>query len=602
MHRTLPSLLSLLLCACLISEDDHQTWLDQDGDGLLRDVDCDDTDAVVGAGGTWYVDGDGDGYALEGADPLQSCDQPSGYADQLGDCDDGEPQARPGGEEVWYDGIDGDCDGADDYDQDGDGWLAEDWGEDCDDTAAAVNPSAFELVDGIDNNCDGDVDFLELSRADAVLVGEFDGDGAGKSVAGVGDVDGDGFGDLLIGTVPASDGDIPGKAHLVLGPVSGQLELGADAYVIEGSLAGDQAGYKVSGAGDTDGDGLFDFLVGAPAAGDSSAFTPGEAYLFLGQSSFMGMVVDDAALVVQGVNDGDQLGYEMVGGGDLDGDGLDDLAITAVGYADLTGKVYVALGASEHRGIVGAESLDAGLVGIATRDRHGRGLAMGDMNGDGLDELVSGAKEYDGGGDRAGAAFILDFQGTVESRDIVDADGVMLGAVANGLAGGAVAVGDLDGDGYGELVVGAESTQVGGFDNSGTVYLVPGGAGVPSGSLESMTTRMDGDQGCRLGRSLAMLGDVDGDGTQDLAIGGPECSVGGTDAGAVMILLGDFEGSLSVDDADIILAGGSGARQAGWSVAAAGDVDANGLADVLVGSPDDGSGPGEAHVLLGREF
>ena len=602
MHSTFPSLLPLLICACLITEDDHQAWLDQDGDGVLRDVDCDDTDAEVGAGNSWYVDDDGDGFALGGADQVRSCLQPSGYTDELGDCDDGDPLAYPGADETWYDGIDGDCDGADDYDQDGDGWLAEDWGDDCDDTDAAVNPAAYELVDGIDNNCDDDVDFLELAQADALLVGEYDGDCAGISVAGVGDVDGDGFDDLLIGTEQADDGAVPGKAHLVMGPVSGELELRTEAYLIEGSLAGDEAGSKVSSAGDTDGDGLFDFLVGAPEAGDSSAYRPGEAYLFLGQSSFLGMDVDAAALVVQGVNDGDQLGYEMVGGGDLDGDGLDDLAVTAVGYADVRGKVYVALGASEHRGIVGADSLDAGFTGVAARDRHGRGLAMGDMNGDGLDELISGAKEHDGGGDRAGAAFILDFQGTVESRDMADADGLLLGAVAGGLAGGAVAVGDLDDDGYGELIVSAEVTEVDGFETSGTVYLAPGGAVLPSGSLASMTTRMDGDPGCRLGRSLAILGDVDGDGTQDLAIGGPECTVGGTDAGAVMILLGGFEGSLRVSDADIILAGGSGARRAGWSVAAAGDVDASGFEDILVGSPDDGGGPGVAHLFTGREF
>ncbi len=602
MHSTLPSLLPLLLCACLITEEDHQAWLDQDGDGVQRDEDCDDTDASVGAGSTWYLDADGDGFALEGAEQVQACQQPSGYAEHTGDCDDSEPLAHPGADETWYDGIDGDCDGADDYDQDGDGWLADGWGDDCDDTDAAVNPEAFELVDGIDNNCDGDEDFLGLAQADAVLVGEYDGDNAGKSVAGIGDVDGDGFDDLLIGTESADGGNVPGKAYLVLGPVGGELELSTEAYTISGSLDGDEAGYKVAGAGDTDGDGLADFLVGAPEAGDSSSSRPGEAYLFLGQGSFVGLDADDAALVIQGVRDGDALGYEMVGGGDLDGDGLADLAVTAVEYADLRGKAYVALGASEHRGIVGVDSLDAGFTGVAVRDRHGRGLAMGDMNGDGLDELVTGAKEHDGGGDRAGGAFILDFQGTVESRDMEDADGILLGAEAGGLAGGAVDVGDLDDDGYGELIVSAELTEVDGYETSGTVYLAPGGAVLPSGSLASMTTRMDGDPGCRLGRSLAVLGDVDGDGAQDLAVAGPECTVGGTDAGAVMVLLGGFEGTLRVSDADIILAGGSGARQAGWSVAAAGDVDASGFADILVGSPDDGGGPGVAHLLLGREF
>ncbi len=602
MTRTLPLL--LLLGGCLITEDDHTTWLDQDGDGVQRDIDCDDEDASVGAGGEWYADGDGDGWAAADAVVVEACTQPSGYTDQLGDCDDGSADAHPGGVEEWYDGVDGDCDGADDFDQDGDGWpsAAEGAGDDCDDLDPQVNPSAFELVDGVDNNCDGDSDFLRLDQADAVLLGEDDQDKTGASVAGLGDVNGDGFDDLLVGTDHPANTDIYGKAFLVLGPVDGEIDLASEAIRIEGTRYRDKVGYKVAGAGDTDNDGLADFLVGGQKGGVDETFAPGEAYLFLGAPSLGDLQTDAADLVVQGVNDGDQLGYEIAGRGDLDGDGLADWATTAIEYANLRGKVYVALGASAHRGVVSAGDLDAGFTGLDAGDRHGRGLAMGDLNGDGFDELITGAKEHDAGGSSAGAVFLLDFAGSVASRDMGDVDATILGEKPNSRAGGALAVADLDADGYADLLVGAETNTVDGASNAGTVYLIPGGAALPGGDLGDATTRMDGDEGCRLGRSVAIPGDLDGDGTLDLALAGPECSIAATSSGGVMILLGSFEGTLDLGDADIVLAGASADHTAGWSVDGAGDVDADSFADLIVGAPDESGGPGFAYLMYGREF
>ena len=102
------------------------------------DTDCDDSDADLNPETVWYVDYDGDGY---GSDTImmESCEQPSGFVDDDTDCDDTDSSAYPGNTETWYDGIDGDCDGSDDYDQDGDGDLSSDYGgTDCDDTDASV--------------------------------------------------------------------------------------------------------------------------------------------------------------------------------------------------------------------------------------------------------------------------------------------------------------------------------------------------------------------------------------------------------------------------------------------------------------------------------
>ena len=127
-----------------------------------QDDDCDgtiDEDDAVDAG-TWYADSDGDGYGDPGSSTA-ACEQPTGFVADATDCDDLEPGVNPDAEEIWYDGVDQDCDGASDYDQDGDGFDSEDHdGEDCDDLDLTINPDAEEYwYDGVDQDCDGASDY-----------------------------------------------------------------------------------------------------------------------------------------------------------------------------------------------------------------------------------------------------------------------------------------------------------------------------------------------------------------------------------------------------------------------------------------------------------
>ncbi|MCB9797803.1 MAG: hypothetical protein H6741_34420 [Alphaproteobacteria bacterium] len=185
---------------------DSDAPIDADGDGVFAEDDCDDADPTVFPGATelcggvdedcdgqvdedaadaatWYGDGDGDGY---GDDRVQSlaCEAPEGYVAEAGDCEDGDAAYYPGApEDDCTDPADYNCDGSVGYaDADGDGWAA---CEDCDDGARAVNPTATELCDGVDNDCDGDTD-----EADAADAGTWYGDG-----------DGDGYGDASDATV-----------------------------------------------------------------------------------------------------------------------------------------------------------------------------------------------------------------------------------------------------------------------------------------------------------------------------------------------------------------------------------------------------------------
>jgi hypothetical protein len=154
-------------------------YVDGDGDGFAACLDCDDSSATTYDGATercngadddcdgtvdepdaadaavWFVDADLDGYGST-ASAVVSCDHPTGYADNASDCDDGNSGARPDAPEVWYDGVDQDCNGADD-DQDGDGFVLAD---DCDDTVASTHPGAEDAAyDGLDADCVGDSDY-----------------------------------------------------------------------------------------------------------------------------------------------------------------------------------------------------------------------------------------------------------------------------------------------------------------------------------------------------------------------------------------------------------------------------------------------------------
>ncbi len=133
--------------------DEYCNGVDDDCDGTV------DEPSAVDAS-TWYADADGDGFG-DAFNVTNACDQPSGTVTDASDCHDGDADINPDAEEVWYDGVDQDCDGANDYDQDGDGFEhADHEGEDCDDTDPEINPDADEIwYDGVDQDCDGGSDY-----------------------------------------------------------------------------------------------------------------------------------------------------------------------------------------------------------------------------------------------------------------------------------------------------------------------------------------------------------------------------------------------------------------------------------------------------------
>ena len=604
-------------------------WADADGDGhgdprgaiqacpenqpegtVDNYDDCDDLDSTVTVFQDWYRDGDGDGYGAEGADPVPACAQPASYAAQRGDCDDTDPAVNPDGVEICNGGVDDDCDGsADDadpgvdaattgiwwIDADGDGHGdpgasvsgcvqpegTVDDATDCLDTDPAVAPSLPEVCsDGKDNDCDGTDNGCVPTGTETLFVtavgvtGLAPGDDLGTGIA-VGDLDADGVPDLLLGA-PRADGggQSAGEVRLMTGPLASSLGADAADATLVGT-AGEQAGRVVRSGQDLDADGYDDVLVGAAFATTRGALS---GAVWMVDGPLTGTLALDEGVLIEGVGGTDRAGVALDFAGDVDGDGVGDFVIGALGEATgggTAGAAYLVLGPVTAD--LGLELAAARLTGGAG-DRAGSGaVGAGDLNGDGLADLAIAADRADLGASNAGAVFVL--HGPVSGDQVLGDVGTPLsGSAINEDAGvGVAAAGDLDGDGLDDLLVGAPGRPSAGFVGGGTVYLVHGPVSV-GGSLTDGAVQLRGAvDGGRFGSAVAPAGDVDGDGSTDLIIGAPG-------ADTAYVFHGPHAGVRSAMSADRVLVSDAGS-EGGAAVLGPGDLDGDGYPDLLVGAP-----------------
>ena len=637
-------------CDDLIDEDatDPDPWYhDGDGDGYgdPSDVtyacdhpddyerygtDCDDTDATIHPGAddpcdgidndcddvadedkaTWYADTDGDGYG-DAASPLEACEEPTGYTTDDTDCDDDDATVHPGGDER-LDDKDNDCDGIADegtpaYDDDADG-TAEREG-DCDDADPEVHPGADEICgDGIDNDCDASdggcalTGALETGDAAATMLGTMGEDYAGRLVAGAGDVNGDGLADVLVGAYEASDGATDaGALYLVLGPISGETALSGAAGSLVGSVESDRVGVSGAAPGDADGDGFADFAGGA-YLDDSGGEDAGAVFVLYGPVS--GPVAGaDADAVIVGAVEGTRAGYSVAGVGDASGDGAADLLFGVPLDATVTtkaGAAYLVFGPAT--GALSTDDADAALLGVNRGDQAGvQTSAAGDLDGDGVSDLLVAAPYLDDAGSEAGGVYLV--MGPVSGAvSLEDAAAQLDGTADDDEAGSAVGrAGDTDGDGYDDLLVGAEGNSSVG-SSSGAAWLVLGPTPA-SGSLGDAHASIFGAAaGDRLGSAVSGAGDVDGDGFGDVLIGGWYEDTGARNAGSTWLIYGPWSGTIGPDDADLRVSSPYENARLGGSVAAAGDTDGDGLDDWLVGAHRDATDitdAGAAFLFLG---
>ncbi len=513
----------------------------------------DDCDGLVDRGedaelGTWYADSDQDGFG----DPdvaLRGCEPPTGSASQATDCDDDNVAINPAADERCN-GLDDDCDGlTDEYDavdaptwyldSDGDGWGDEDvsWPS-CEDL------SGYALQAG---DCD-DLDAAVHPGAEEVWYDGQDQDCDGGSDFDA-DLDGEDAQDW--GGVDCDDQDA--TVNTQAQETCNQVDDDCDGEV------DDQATGTIQWWIDADSDGWGD----------------------LGDANQACEAPSDGVLVSGDCDDQDQDVHP--GAVDDQGDGTDD---------DCDGTLDNDLRLSEATLV---------LTGQDESDEAGTALALADLDGDGLADLVVGAAGRDGDEAGAGAVYLLQGSSLDAESGLSEAHASFLGSTASGALGSSVAgPGDLDGDGWVDLALGAPGDGLS-QDAQGAVYLAYG----PHSGTSTLDAAQDsvllGEAAGDRAHRLASPGDVNGDGQADLLVGAPGESTVGSDAGAVYVLAGPISASASLADADAKLMGcatGDGAA----IPAVAGDVDGDGLDDVLVGAwgrDDAGTAAGAAYLCYG---
>ena len=482
-----------------------------------------------------------------------------------------------------------------------------------------------------------------------VLNGVNVGDLSGRSVSGAGDINGDGLDDIIIGA--DADGSGSGASYVVFGKSDGgivELSMIADedanenaGFVLNGANWGDLTGRSVSGAGDINGDGLDDIIIGAPLAAPNGR-NSGASYVVFGKSD--GGIVELSTIaygdnndgfVLNGVSEGDFSGWSVSGAaGDINGDGLEDIIISASGAN--SGASYVVFGKSDG-GIVQlstiADADENDNAGFVVNERDWRGYSVsgaGDVNGDGLDDIIIGALGADPNGSNSGASYVVFGKsdgGAVELSMIDDADAnnnagfVLNGVNAGDFSGVSVSgAGDINGDGLNDIIIGTDRAGPNG-SNSGASYVVFGKS--DGGTVElSMIADEDANENAgfvingvngfdRSGDSVSGAGDINGDGLDDIIIGAHSASPNGRNSGASYLVFGKSDGNaveLSLVEAfgvgGFVINGANLGDFSGDSVSGAGDVNGDGFDDLLIGASaadPNGNWSGASYVIFGGQ-
>ncbi|MCK6527916.1 FG-GAP-like repeat-containing protein [Myxococcota bacterium] len=587
------------------SPDDDATSPDDDGSPSDDDTTPPDDDSTIGDDDTTPSDDD----STPPDDDTTPTDADGDGVPAPEDCDDTDAVRYPGAIEVPCDGIDQDCDATDftedrfaDADSDGYGDPASSLecgpspdyvpdGSDCDDLNSGRHPDADEVsCDGVDQDCDG-MDATEVRYADA---------------------DGDGYGNA---TTP--------------------LECPSDpTYVTDATDCDDTDPSRHPGAADP--------CNGVDEDCDGSDFCSLEGTLDIRLADAV-VYTSDAGLA--GVN------YVVRGGGDINGDGFDDVV---VGLRGGRGRVWVLDGP-----VTGSEDFavaDAFLSGEHLSDNSGVVTPAGDVNGDGYGDLVIGGPAYPADDPyyaaNDGITYLV-YGPLSGTYSLADADGIVYGETESMLGNSVSGGGDLDGDGYDDLVLGAPRSGTGwegaafvfhgpvdgvhsaadadAVIGSGTMYheagyAVSGGedvdadgipdilvgtysygaylvTDVPAGfmSLSAATAHFECETPCSSGAygpRLAMPGDVDGDGGAEVLLGDPQLDL----SGGAFLFHGSAAGTFPRSSAGTRFLAEASGDSAGISVAALGDVDGDGSPDLMVGAPgNDTGGPygGAAYLFYG---
>lgn len=509
------------------------------------------------------------------------------------------------------------------------------------------------LVPAVAEAAPQDIDLLTDDTLVTSIEGPASESQTGRSVADAGDFNGDGFDDVIVGAPEHTPGDRlrAGAVYVVFGgtgndPSDVDLEPGSaeERFTrIDGEMRLDNAGTSVRGAGDVNGDGVDDVIVGAPGGDPLGRFNAGAAYVVYGTQTpdppNVDLATDEARFQrIVGAATEDQLGVSVAGAGDVNGDGGEDVVIGA-SFTDFAGSkagsLYVVQGSVES--VPDPADVDAAsdasrfqrVDGAAANDQLGVAVdGAGDFDGDGVGDVVAGALSADVNGRNAGAAYVVHGQTGSDPADIALASDParfmrVQGVRTDDQLGNAVAgAGDQTGDGRDDVIVGAQLND-NGAANTGAAYVIAGPTATTADPADVNLASTDAAQTARyrtlsganaedrVGFSVGAAGDPNGDARDDVIVGALQLDPQGrVDPGAAFVVYGADE----ADPADLVLRdadedprpyaridGAAQGDQVGRSVSGAGDFNGDTRDDVIVGAlrTDDGdlTNSGSASVV-----
>jgi methionine-rich copper-binding protein CopC len=437
-------------------------------------------------------------------------------------------------------------------------------------TAGGANSGASYVVFGKAGN------IMPINLSSLTVAGNSSGflisgqsalDSLGYSVSSAGDINGDGLSDVIVGSI--SGGSLtgfqsPGRSYVVFGKTDttsvdlSAVAAGSGGFAINGQLANDSSGREVSNAGDINGDGIGDLLIGSLRGNANAGTTVGVGYVVYGKTGTTSpielgnLASSSAGFAIVGQSAGDYYGRDISSAGDVNGDGLADVIVGSQGYSPLTGssagRSYVVFGktGSSTINLSAVEAGSGGFVinGQAASDYSGIDVGYaGDVNGDGLSDLIVSSTS-------AGKTYVVFGKtGTmgVDLSAVASGNGgyAVVGSTSGGFGSSVSSAGDLNGDGLSDLLIGAGSETVGAASAAGRTYVVYGQTGTAAINITAVSAGSGGfvingqSSTDFFGSSVSNAGDLNGDGYDDLIVGAYSSdSIAGVNAGKSYVIYG----------------------------------------------------------------